>query len=115
MGGDEQRRLTEADKTEVFKIATRRLPAHCGLKLLSGMTDEELAAVLKLILGEFGGSGGPDTYSITYASAGLRIWGGWHVVNHVLEKPLFAGKQTIAKARDVYAVPNPEDGQLNLF
>ena len=111
----EQRAFTDADKTEVFMIATRRLPAVCGDKRTSGMTDEELTEALKLVLGEFGGSGGPNTYSVTYAAAGLRIWGGWHVVNHLLEKPLFAGKTTIAKAREVYGIADPNDKQLNLF
>jgi len=107
--------FTEADKTEVFRIATRRLPALCSEKLKSGMTDAELEEALKLVLGEFGGCGGPDTYSVTYAAAGLRIWGGWHVVNHVLEKPLFTGKATVAKAREVYGIVDPTDDQLNLF
>ena len=110
-----QRAFTEADKTEVFRIATRRLPSVCGCKLTTGMTNAELEHALKLVLGEFGGSGGPDSYSITYAAAGLRIWGGWHVVNHVLEKPLFAGAATITKARDVYGIPDPENDQFNLF
>jgi hypothetical protein len=111
----EQRTFTEADKTEVFKTATRRLPTLCGEKLKSGMIDTELEEALKLVLGEFGGSGGPNTYSVTYAAAGLRIWGGWHVVNHVLEKPLFASKATIAKAREVYGIVDPNDDQLCLF
>ena len=111
----EQRAFTDADKTKVFRIATRRLPAVCGDKRTSGMTDEELTEALKLVLGEFGGCGGPETYSITFAAAGLRIWGGWQVVNHVLEKPLFAGKTTIAKAREVYGITDPNDKQLNLF
>ena len=115
MAARQERLFTEADKTQVFKIATRRLPAVCGDKLKSGMTDAELEEALKLVLGEFGGCGGPDTYSIIYAAAGLRIWGGWYVVNHVLEKPLFAGKTAITKAREVYGIVDTQDDQLNLF
>ena len=111
----EQRAFTEGDKTAVFRIATRRLSALCSDRLKSGMTSAELEEALKLVLGEFGGSGGPDTYSVTHAAAGLRIWGGWHVVNHVLEKPLFAGKATVAKAREVYGIVDPNDDQLSLF
>jgi len=111
----EQRTFTEADKTEVFRIATRRLPAVCGKKLKSSMTDVDLEQALRLVLGEFGGCGGPNGYSVTYAPAGLRIWGGWHVVNHILEKPLFAGDATIAKAREVYGIDDPENDQLSLF
>jgi len=33
----------------------------------------------------------------------------------VLEKPLFAGAATIAKAREVYGITDPNDKQLNLF
>ena len=115
MQAPSKRAFTEVDKTEVFRIATRRLPSICGDRLNTGMIDAELEQALKLVLGEFGGSGGPDTYSITYAAAGLRIWGGWHVVNHVLEKPLFAGQATIAKAREVYGIPDPDNDQLSLF
>ena len=115
MATRQERPFTEADKTEVFKIATRRLPTVCGDKFKSGMADAELEDALKLVLGEFGGCGGPQTYSITYAAAGLCIWGGWHVVNHVLEKPLFAGTATISKAREVYGIVDPSDNQLSLF
>ena len=115
MAGTEERQLTEADKTEVFRVATRRLASVCDDKFPTGMTDAELEQALKLVLGEFGGCGGPNTYSVTYAAAGLRIWGGWHVVNHVQEKPLFAGQTTIAKAREVYGIPDPDNDQLSLF
>ena len=115
MAAPTQRAFTEADKTEVFRIATRRLASVCGDRLTRGMTDAELEQALKLVLGAFGGCGGPNTYSVTYAAAGLRIWGGWHVVNHVQEKPLFAGQTTIAKAREVYGVPDPDNDQFSLF
>lgn len=64
----------------------------------------ELEAALAEYLGIFGGSCGADRFTTTFTGNGLRIWGGWHVVNHVQEKPLFAGKATIAKAREVYNI-----------
>lgn len=111
----EQRQLTQADRTEVFRIATRCIPSRFKKQIEAGMTDDELAAALEQILGIFGGSGGPDRLSVTYTGAGLRIWGGWRFVNHVAEKPLFSGTQTIAMAREVYGISNPDEKQLGLF
>lgn len=115
MVGREVRRLTEVDKTEIFRLATRGFALRYSDPITSGMTDEALEAALSAAFGIFGGSGGPDTYSISFTGSGLRIWGGWHVVNHVTEKPLFAGKATIAKAREVYGIGDPSDDQLCLF
>ena len=110
-----ERELTEADKIEIFKLATRGLQKRYAEQIRSGMTDGELDAALASVLGIFGGSGGPDRFSISHAGNGLRIWGGCHVVNHVQEKPLFEGKRTIAKAREVYVIPDPENDQMSLF
>lgn len=115
MEGKEERPLTEADKTEIFRIATRGFPKRHAEAIKNGMTDEELEAALAQTLGIFGGCSGPGGYSTTFTGTNLRIWGGWHVVNHVTEKPLFAGRRTIAKARDVYGISSPDDKQLDLF
>jgi hypothetical protein len=113
MGG--RRPLTTADRLEIFRIATASLVHGHGEQLKSGMTDAELEAALAHVLGIFGGSAGPGKPSVSFAGAGLRIWGSWDGVNHVVEKPLFAGRQTIAMAREVYAIPNPDEKQLKLF
>ena len=115
MIGRSERSLTEADKTAIFKSATRGLERRYHEAIRNGMTDKELKMALSAVLGIFGGSGGPLAYSITFTGSGLRIWGSWNVVNHAIEKPLFAGKATIAKARAVYSIANPEDDQLGLF
>lgn len=115
MVSTDHRSLSEADKIHIFRIATRGLARSYASEIEDGMTDEALAAALGQVLGIFGGSGGPDTYSVTFAGAGLRIWGGWYVINHVTEKPLFAGKQTVAMARHIYGIRNPDDRQLDLF
>jgi hypothetical protein len=107
--------LSEADKVMIFKLATAFLPRRYGDAIETGMTDEDMFKALQSILGIFGGSGGPGRPSISFAGSGLRIWGGWHIVNHVTEKPLFAGKTTIAMARTVYKIKDPKDDQLSLF
>jgi hypothetical protein len=70
---------------------------------------------LRAVFGSFGGSGGPGRPSIAFTGAGLRIWGGWHSVNHVTDKPLFAGMTTIAFARRVYTIADPDKKQMELF
>lgn len=107
--------LTETDRIEIFKQATRGFARRNADQFATGMTDVELVAALEGCLGIFGGSGGPDTYSVTYTGSGLRIWGGWSPVNHVREKPLFAGKATIAMARSIYGISDPNQRQLDLF
>jgi hypothetical protein len=115
MAKDKTRPLSESDKIMIFKLATASLPRRHGDAINSGMSDEELSNALHSILGIFGGSGGPDRPSISFAGSSLRFWGGWHTVNHVQEKPLFAGKATIAMARMVYQIKDPDDDQLSLF
>lgn len=113
---DEARRpLSEADKIEVFKIATRSLVEWFGDGIKAGMTNQNLAIALEASLGIFGGSGGPGQLNVAFTGSGVRIWGGWHVVNHVTEKPLFSGKRTIETARAIYNIKNPDDRQLDLF
>ena len=80
---------SQKDREEVFRIATKGLVHFHGNKFADGMTDKELEDALVSSLGIFGGSGGPDRLSVSYKGSGLKIWGGWHVVNHVTEPPLF--------------------------
>ena len=37
------------------------------------------------------------------------------LVNHVTEKPLFQGRKTLAMARYVYGIADPDDGQMSLL
>ncbi len=113
--GSPERSLTPEDKVEVFKIATPGLLHHFCAQFKAGMTDNELWAALEVTLGLFGGSGGPDRLSVSYKGSGLRIWGAWHIVNQVIEPPLFSGRATVAMARTVYNIADPEDNQLALF
>jgi len=110
-----QKVLSREDREEVFRIATKGLVHFHGSKFADGMTDKELEDALVSSLGIFGGSGGPDRLSVSYKGAGLKIWGGWHVVNHVTEPPLFQGRETIAMAREIYLIPDPEKSQMQFF
>lgn len=111
----ENKPLTQADKELIFKQATSGLVHWHGNQFEKGMTDEELENALKNTLGIFGGSGGPGRLCVSFTGADLRIWGAWHTVNHVKEKPLLSGKVTIAMARQVYGIKNPNDKQMDLF
>ncbi len=107
--------LTQAERIEIFKLATRGLVHRYGEQFKAGMSDADLRSALAESLGLFGGSGSPDGPSVAYTGAGFRIWGGRHTVNHHTQKPLFAGDATVAMAREVYEIPDPLNGQLKLF
>jgi hypothetical protein len=110
-----QKVLSQKAREEVFRIATKGLVHFHGNKFADGMTDKELEDALVSSLGIFGGSGGPDCLSVSYKGAGLKIWGGWHVVNHVTEPPLFQGRETIAMAREIYSILDPDKSQMQLI
>ena len=111
----ETKPLTQADKVLIFKLATKGFADRNRDAIVRGMLDEELRSALEFSLGIFGGSGGPGRPSISHKGSGLKIWGGWHVVIHVTEAPLFSGDQTIAMAREVHGITNPDDNQIQLF
>lgn len=107
--------LTQAEKEAVFRSATGALTRWYGDEIKAGMTDVELTQALKVALGIFGGSCGPGRLSVTHKASGLTIWGGWHIINHLMEEPLFKGQQTLAMARYLYNIANPDDQQLALL
>ncbi len=53
--------------------------------------------------------------SLEYSAVGLKIRGGWHIVNHHTEKPLFQGTKTLAMARHIYGIADPDEEQMALF
>ncbi|GJL94926.1 MAG: hypothetical protein DHS20C05_13310 [Hyphococcus sp.] len=114
-----QKPLTETDKRNAFLAAVgsyQRSNERWLERQQTGLTDKQLEDALKYELGIFGGSSARDNCpSITYQGAGLKIWAGWRTVNHCLEKPIFEGRQTIALARELFAIPNPDDDQLSMF
>jgi hypothetical protein len=81
----------------------------------TGLSHQELAEALSFELGIFGGCGGPDCLSLIYKGAGLKIWISWEIHNSYQMKPTFSGEATIAMARLVYGVRDPEEVQLALF
>lgn len=109
--------LTEEDKTRAFLKATggmARAAERWKERAARGMSDRELEAALAFEMGQ-GGSSGPDGLSISQNGAGLRIWASWEIQNIHTARPVFAGKSTIAKAREVYGIRDPADRQLALF
>ena len=66
-------------------------------------------------MGIFGGMGARNQLSIIYQGSGFKIWAGWHVINHVMEKPIFEGRSTIAMAREVYGIHDPSNNQFAMF
>jgi len=107
--------LSNQERIEVFKLATAGLIKRYGDSFACGMSDTELKAALEQILGIFGGSGGPDRLSVCFKGSGLRIWGGHRAFNHIEEKPLFKGATTIAVAREIYGIADPELEQMSLL
>lgn len=109
--------LTEEEKTYAFLRATGGMSGAARRwqeRAAKGMTDEELAEALAFEMGE-GGSGGPESLSISQNGAGLRIWASWEVQNIHTAKPIFTGKASIAKAREIYGIRDPSQRQLALF
>ena len=107
--------LTQADKEEAFRIATKALPKRYAEQIKAGMGDDDLIDAMQHVLGTFGGSCGPKRLCVIHQASGLKIWGGWHIVNHVREVPLFKGRQTLEMARYLYSIANPDDQQYTLF
>jgi hypothetical protein len=79
------------------------------------MLTKELHQALKEVLGVFAGRGGPNQLHTTWKGAGLKIWGSWHIHNHVTERPLFAGQASLKMARLLYHIADPTVAQMSLF
>ena len=78
------------------------------------MTDPELEAALELSLGIMGGSCGPGMMDVSYQGPGLRIWAAWEISSHYGTKPICAGHATVAMAREVYGIVDPQNRHLRL-
>lgn len=113
--GSAPQALSQSDKEEVFRIATRALPKWYGDRIAHGMRNDELTEALEKVLGIFGGSCGPNRLDVAHQASGLKIWGGWQLVNHHREAPLFQGRTTLAMARHAYGISDPGDAQIPLL
>jgi len=112
------RPFTHDERLWAFRKATNGFAGSSGRwieRAVRGMTDDELAEALAFELGIMGGSGGPAQISLAFQGAGLKIWASWESINLVQDTPIFAGKATIAMAREVYGIPDPSDRQITLF
>ena len=108
------RSLTAADRIAAFRTATGGLAKHFAAEIAAGMTDAQLEITLGRVMGIMGGSCGSDDLDVNYQGAGLRIWASWSWAN-MRGKPLFAGPATVAMAREVYGIANPQERQMRLF
>jgi hypothetical protein len=82
------------------------------------MTDAELAAALEYELGIEGGASGWPEKGIPanhHKGAGLQIWLSWDFPRCHQQRPTFKGSETVAMAREVYGIRNPDDRQIDLF
>lgn len=79
-----------------------------------GMTDEELSLALKYEIGIFGGQCGPGMLGISYQGNGLRIWADRGIGSHRC-RPILAGAATVAMARAVYGIRDPDDKQMSFL
>ncbi len=91
-----------------------RVTAWYAGQIDAGMTDPELEAALEVSFGIMGGSCGPSAMHVTYQGPGLRIWAAWEVTSHYGTKPVFAGHATVAMAKEVYGIANPQERQMRL-
>ncbi len=113
------RPLSQEDKLRAFRKATCSMEGAAdrwAQRAARGLTDDQLTEALRFELGIFGGSSAyRDCPALTYQGAGLKIWAAWEFQNHVTTKPTFQGAATIATARQVYGIRNPDEKQLALF
>lgn len=113
-----KRPLTHEEKLWAFRRATGGF-ANAGNRWAeharTGLSDAHLEEALRYELGIMGGSCGPGQLDIAYQGAGLKIWASWDRINLVQDKPIFAGRATIAMAREVYGIRDPSDRQTSLF
>lgn len=110
--------LTNDEKLYAFRKATHGFEgsaARWAEHARTGLTDEQLADVLRFEIGIFGGSCGPGEMDLMHQGAGQKIWASWSIVNHVTDPPIFEGAATVAMAREVYGIRDPDDQQLTLF
>jgi len=111
--------LSRTDKRNAFIAVTgntENAKARWRQRSETGLTDDDLIDALRYELGIFGGSSKTESRpSITYQGAGLKIWAGWHTVNHCQEQPIFEGMATIKMACETFGIANPDDEQLSLL
>lgn len=107
--------VTPKDKVAAFTAVTPRFFRDYQHMFEGGMSDAEIESALKNQFGDFGSRGAADQLYITYQSSGLKLWVSWHIHNYVQEEPTLFGIRTIAMAREIYGITNPDDVQMAFF
>ncbi len=110
--------LTEEDKKQAFIRAvtnTTGAKDRWQERVETGLNDQDLHDALRRELGIAGGGGCRDSVKVEYEGSGLKIWASWQGVMPCIDAPIFEGRHTIAIARLVFGIPNPDDQQMSLF
>ncbi len=110
--------LSPSDIQSAFLRAVTSMqgaPERWEQRAEAGLTDDELQDALKYELGIAGGSSCRDSISVAYQGAGLKIWASRDYANSCLDEPVLQDRQTMAIARHVFSIANPDDRQMALF
>lgn len=108
------RPVSEADKVWALRQITQGLARKFGACLQQGWSDDALASELFVCWHVSGGSYIPGKPHVEYAAAGLKVWVSWQANTYGL-KPTWQGQATIARIRQLYRIPDPEEPQLPLL
>lgn len=106
--------LTRDEKEHAFFIATRFFDEHYFENKRCGLSDEELTQALQKGLSVRRSWGGPGRFSGTCDPNGLKIYAGRCPLT-VGSKPIFEGSVTLAMARALYDIADPNEAQQSLF
>lgn len=110
--------LTEEEKKQAFVRAvtnTTGAKKRWRERVETGLNDQDLHDALRRELGIAGGGGCRDSVKVEYQGVGLKIWASWQGVMTCIDTPIFEGKHTMAMARQVFGIANPDDQQISLF
>jgi hypothetical protein len=108
--------LTDDEKVWAFRRAAEGMegaPKRWAERVSSGLTDEQLEDALQYEFGSMGGSS-RDNVGVTYAGDGLKVWADRRMGSRS-RPPMLEGKTTLAFARRVYGITDPDDKQMWLF
>jgi hypothetical protein len=108
--------LTAEEKLWAFRKATTSMEGadkRWADRVAKGLTDEQLEEAIAYELGAFGSHGG-DPVGVTYQGSGLRIWAD-RCLGSRNNPPILQGHDTVAFARRVYGIADPNDKQGRLF
>lgn len=110
--------LTADQKRQAFILATQSFAdaaARWEADATRGLTDSQLAERLAYELGSYGGHARTGL-DVEYTADGLRIWARTDgFVRRTTDAPIMQSAATIAFARVVYGIPDPDQSQLSFL